>query len=991
MLHLQFSRSRFFRLTVAALASLIPSVHAVAAGLPSAVLEGRGVTGGLCVHIGSSALDSAIEMARGGRFLVQIFEADSKKGGAAIVRLRREGIYGLVSVDPWDGRRLPLAENLANVLVVCDPPTTGLMTEAVRVMRPDGLFIGRPGALPPEAIRSAGLEPLTDSDEAWRVAHKPWPAQMDQWTHPRHAADGNPVSRDNLVSPPRQVRWIQHAVHENSRMVTDAGRCFYSDILARDAFNGLRLWAEPIPSATSGPTPVAAGDRLFARVGSKLVALNAGNGELVLEYTEAGTPNEFAYFEGHLLTTDTQSVRLLDAVTGRLVWRRDASEPFGAVAGDGAVYLLEGSVRRGEQRAVVCLDVDSGAVRWRHDDLPWADKVRRCVYHRGLVAYEVSTLNNDEPGNVLYIVDSRDGRLLWNREFAPGMNHAKQARAMFVDDLLWILEKKQCVALDPRSGQEQRTFPAGYCHCFPPVATPRYLLAGEMELTDLATGHLDAQRITKAACGRDAGWVPANGLIYVFPKHCVCWPMLRGYAALAPSLTDGEADKPTDELRFPLEHGRAAPSDTQSNTSNAWPCYRQNPFRSGSTPHRLPDRLVEAWSVELGDWPSGPIADDWRENPFVRGPVTAPVIAGGRVIVARPDAHEVLALRLRDGKVLWRVTVSGRVDTAPTLYDGLCLFGTKSGWVYCLRADDGAMVWRLRAAPAGEQIVAYGQLESPWPVPGSVLVVDDVAYFAAGRQSLAEGGILVFAVEPRSGAVRWVRRIDSVPQTSFYASNALEFDNFDLLFREGDQVAMSRWVFERTGGRMTCKDKEAFVLLDTGRGGVAVPRGCWSYAPRNQQRHGGHHPTRAPLVFRENVLLGCTEDRRSVFRRDFDLPGEKFDLTWLTGWAASTNYRNKTAEVWQSDRLGRNARWSSPLFDKSQPHQSVAAMLLAGDRLYVAGAEGGLAVVAIEDGNVVQRNEMAPAIWDGMAAAEDRLLVTTRDGALLCLKGEGSR
>ena len=108
---------------------------------------------------------------------------------------------------------------------------------------------------------------------------------------------------------------------------------------------------------------------------------------------------------------------------------------------------------------------------------------------------------------------------------------------------------------------------------------------------------------------------------------------------------------------------------------------------------------------------------------FVR-PTTA-------VVVARPDAHEVVSLDSGDGSVQWRFTANGRIDTAPTLHRGLCLFGTKSGWVYCLRADDGRMVWRLRAAPTEEQIVAYGQLESPWPIPGSVLVVEGTAYFAA--------------------------------------------------------------------------------------------------------------------------------------------------------------------------------------------------------------------------------------------------------------------
>jgi outer membrane protein assembly factor BamB len=652
------------------------------------------------------------------------------------------------------------------------------------------------------------------------------------------------------------------------------------------------------------------------------------------------------------------------------------------------------------------------------------------VAHDDLVVFEVSTLADQKEGNAIHVASMADGKVLWSRQYVPGMNHMKQSRAMFIGDTLWILEHLQCVGLDPHTGEVRRKYPAGLCHCFPPVATSRFMFSGEMSLTDLATGKVDAEHITKAACSRDFGWVPANGLIYTSPKHCVCWPMLRGYTALAPRSSKNTVDEVVEHRRFVLEKGceppawppglthatavrpaavrpataaspalaatpelsdtdRLAPAATPVVSPSAdWRCYRHDAWRSGATSVGVPTALKPLWTVSLGKMPEGAVAKDWRENPFVHGPITAPVAAGGLAYVARPDAHQVVAIDLKTGQVHWRITAEGRVDTPPTIHRGLCLFGTRSGWVYCVRADDGRMVWRLRAAPAEEQIVAYGQIESPWPVPGSVLVVDDVAYFAAGRQPLADGGILLFAAEPATGRLRWVKRLDTLPMTSFYDSVGLDFDNFDLLHREDDSVAMSRWLFDRKTGEMIVKAAGPFARLRTGTApGVVVQRGLWTYAPRNQPRIDASELWPRPLaVFRANTLVGCRHDQRTLFRRDFDDEAlQQFDTTWITGWAAGDNFYKKEGDVWPVDRLARSAQWSSPLLQDAHAGQRIAALALAGRQLLVAGSQGGLYLLSLDDGSLVGRADLAAPLWDGIAIASPAVLVSTADGHLVCL------
>ena len=68
-------------------------------------------------------------------------------------------------------------------------------------------------------------------------------------------------------------------------IISEGGRNFYGNVLARDSFNGLRLWNQDLLDPTDNfvmkrlppdvPSPVAAGDYLFVVSHGKLAALSA--------------------------------------------------------------------------------------------------------------------------------------------------------------------------------------------------------------------------------------------------------------------------------------------------------------------------------------------------------------------------------------------------------------------------------------------------------------------------------------------------------------------------------------------------------------------------------------------------------------------------------------------------------------------------------------------------------------------------------------------
>ena len=1016
---------------VAAMAISIWGNHANAQNRNMA--EVAGVHGGLVIQLGASETQTASNLSLTGRYLIHVLDPDASKVQSARERFRKNGHYGLAWAEQARGQdRLPYAENLANLIIVQDYSVPA--KELNRVLAPGGcVVITNEEVLKRSDLPAGWIATVSDVDSVL-IAHKPWPRAMDVWSHPRHAADGNAVSQDTLVGPPDRVRWVAAATSEVEGMVTAGGRNFYGRILARDSFNGLRLWHRDLRTKgennpnefmlpkldSKGARPVASDKLLFAVLKDRPVALHAATGEVAVELGDLVKPTTLIHAGNRVIAADAESVRAFAPASGKELWKVAAADSRNVITDGNVTTFIQGRLRRGDKAEIVAVDAQSGKVKWHRTDFTWLSRTTRTVLAKGQLVFEVSTFNDDDEGNGIHVVSAETGEHQWSKHYAPGMNHRRQARAMFLEDDLWILHggkvntadktKRERVpvqisALDPFTGKTRVTYPAGLTHCFPPVATANFMFAGELDMTNLKTGETIANRITKANCSRENGWVPANGLVYTTPKHCTCWPMLRGFVAMAPaSKKHSAAHLPPEKIEFIHEKGPAQfDPDAADPQKHDWPLYRHDRWRSSSSETPGPELLKTQWSVSLNPKAesvaslSGPILHDWKDNPVIKAPLSAPTIANGIAYVTRPNAHELIAIDTSSGEVQWRFTANGRLDTPPAIYRGLCLFGSATGWVHALRADTGELVWRLRAAPTDERIVAYGQVESPWPVPGAVLVMDDVAYFAAGRQPLADGGILVFAVNPATGDRHWVKRIDTVPQKGFYENSGLEFDPFDILHAEGDGVAMSRWILTPDGKDVSVDKWNAFAKLNTGAGEVWIPRGSWTYGARHQHRFGGEAPRRPLIAFRDDNVFSSLNGTTDVFRRDFDLDkGEEFDSKWITGWKAMQTIR-ADGKPYRTYRIAEGAKWTKdpfadPAVKKEEPkrgtqlHNQVHGMALASDdRLYVVHQDGRLKMLSTSDGYVLRNTQVPTPAWDGLAIAEKKLFLTTQTGELICI------
>ena len=87
-------------------------------------------------------------------------------------------------------------------LVVVEDAANVTAEEIERVLVPNGVVLIKRGSTLHEP---SGLKKGEDVGE-WTRYVKPWPGEIDQWTHFLHDASGNAVSKDVRVRRPRHLQ-----------------------------------------------------------------------------------------------------------------------------------------------------------------------------------------------------------------------------------------------------------------------------------------------------------------------------------------------------------------------------------------------------------------------------------------------------------------------------------------------------------------------------------------------------------------------------------------------------------------------------------------------------------------------------------------------------------------------------------------------------------------------------------------------------------------
>ena len=106
------------------------------------IVRSAKVQAGLCLHVGCGEGPLTLALSQRGRFLVYGIEADPARARRAQELIRSRGRYGQAWVEHRRIDKLPLAENLVNLVVVDDLPACPVPpAEMLRVMRPGGAAV----------------------------------------------------------------------------------------------------------------------------------------------------------------------------------------------------------------------------------------------------------------------------------------------------------------------------------------------------------------------------------------------------------------------------------------------------------------------------------------------------------------------------------------------------------------------------------------------------------------------------------------------------------------------------------------------------------------------------------------------------------------------------------------------------------------------------------------------------------------------------------
>ncbi|MHB9029397.1 MAG: outer membrane protein assembly factor BamB family protein, partial [Candidatus Latescibacterota bacterium] len=419
-----------------------------------------------------------------------------------------------------------------------------------------------------------------------------------------------------------------------------------------------------------------------------------------------------------------------------------------------------------------------------------------------------------------------------------------------------------------------------------------------------------------------------------------------------------------------------------------WPQYRADAGRSGQTPELLPDELSLVWKYE-----QEPPSPAWRaintRMDFDYAP--QPVIGGGLLFFGSSSDCRVYALDAVTGREVWSHCTDAPVRFAPALWKDRLFAAGDDGYLYCLSARDGRLLWKKRGGPEGGMVLGNDRMISRHPLRGGPVVHRDVLYYGAGIWP--SEGIYIRALDLTTGKERWVND----------DSGGMEWD-------QPHPTARAKSGISAQGYLVAAGDK---LIVPTGR---AIPAalnlsdGSFSYFHLQEYRNYGGSRVSA----NDRCFFAVGGNTR--FERETIGPVNAF-FNLRTGKLETSDQLSSPAMAFTPTRLfsydPRNHHVNAHRFDglfvekagadgKGEPEKrnflakpewsldirqpDAVTMIVAGNTLAIGSANRKITLVDATRRAVAWTGEVDGVPY-GLAAAHGHLYVSTDAGSIYCFNG----
>ncbi len=411
-----------------------------------------------------------------------------------------------------------------------------------------------------------------------------------------------------------------------------------------------------------------------------------------------------------------------------------------------------------------------------------------------------------------------------------------------------------------------------------------------------------------------------------------------------------------------------------------WPQWRCDMGHGASTSQTLPKDLQLQWVRQL---PQPRAAWPISQHKLQFDVSYEPVVMGKQIFVPSMVRDNVTAYETETGQEMWRYYAGGPVRFAPVGWQDKLYFVSDDGYLTCLDAAQGALLWRFRGGPSNYRVLGNERLISMWPARGAPVVHEGTVYFAASIWPFM--GTFIHALDAATGQVLWTNSgsaSDFVLQP--HASPAfagvapqghMAIAGDKLLVASGRSVPA---VYDRKTGECL------YFHADTKRGGHAV-YASHGYFLNDGRLHrtsdGGYMWPTAATVLDGQAMYGV--EGRGVIQ------AESLTLTW----------RHVTDAKGKKKRLAE----FKTLWKRRSDLELEKVFIKAGSRLYAGRKDGLIAAIDIPgdearasgrassypEADVSWRMQVQGEPWT-MLAADGKLFVVTVEGSLYCFGDRAS-